>query len=66
MIKGNKAISSVKNSQVTGSVTRLGDLLDFGQLFKLPKNVGVLDKLIVDKNVKIYYFSSDIIFGQLF
>ena len=66
MIKGNKAISSVKNSQVTGSVTRLGDLLDFGQLFKLPKNVGVLDKLIVDKDVKIYYFSSDIIFGQLF
>ena len=66
MIKGNKAISSVKNSQVTGSVTRLGDLLDFGQLFKLPKNVGVLDKLIVDKDVKIYYFSIDIIFGQLF
>ena len=66
MIKGNKAISSVKNSQVTGSVTRLGDLLDFGQLFKLPKNVGDLDKLIVDKDVKIYYFSSDIIFGQLF
>ena len=66
MIKGNKAISSVENSQVTGSVTSLGDLLDFGQLFKLPKNVGVLDKLIVDKDVKIYYFSSDIIFGQLF
>ena len=49
--------------------TRLGDLLDFGQLFKAfsnnyfaqsPTFLGTLCK-----GVKIYHFSSEIIFGQL-
>ena len=51
------------------SVTSLGDLLDFGQLLKplatiiLPKSPTFLG--IFCKGVKIYQFSSEIIFGQL-
>ena len=51
------------------SVTRLGDLLDFGQLFiacgknKFPKSPTFLGNF--RKGVKIYHFSSEIIFGQL-
>ena len=51
------------------NVTRFGDLLDFGQLFKafetinLPKSLTFLDIFCV--GVKIYHFSSEIIFGQL-
>ena len=51
------------------SVTRLGDLLDFGQLFKafgnnlICPNPTFLGNLC--KGVKIFYFSSEIIFGQL-
>ena len=40
------------------SVTRLADLLDFGQLFK-----AFLGNFC--KGVKIYHFSTQIIFGQL-
>ena len=52
------------------SVTRLGDLLNFGQLLKplavinLPKSPKFLGNFC--KGVKIYHFSSEIIFGQLF
>ena len=51
-------------------VTRLGDLLDFGQLFmplaaiNLPKSPKFLGNFC--KGVKIYHFSSEIIFGQLY
>ena len=50
-------------------MTRLGDLLDFGQLFKVlgnnefPKSPTFLG--IYCQGVKIYNFSSEIIFGQL-
>ena len=52
------------------SVTRLGDLLDFGQGFKalakfnLPKSPTFLGNFC--KGVKIYCFSCEIIIGQLF
>ena len=54
-----------KSRWVSDSVTRLGDLLDFGQVFKinLPKSPSFLG--IFCKGVKIYNFSSKIIFGQL-
>ena len=51
------------------SVTRLGELLDFGQLLKplatinLPKSPTFLGNFC--KVVKIYHISSEIIFGQL-
>ena len=51
------------------SVARLGDLLDYGQLFKAfgsyhwPKSSTFLG--IFCKDVKIYHFSNEIIFGQL-
>ena len=51
------------------SVTRLGNLLKFGQLLKplttinLPKSPTFLGNFC--KGVKIYHFSSEIIFGQL-
>ena len=54
---------------VSGSVTRLGDLLDFGQLFNaratisLPKYHTFFGNFC--KGVKNYHFSSEIIFGQL-
>ena len=50
-------------------MTRLGDFFDFGQLFKalvtiiLPKSPTFLDNFC--KGVKIFYVSSEIIFGQL-
>ena len=50
-------------------MTRLGDLLDFGQVLKslvainLPKSTTFLGNF--SKGVKIYHFSSEIIFGQL-
>ena len=43
-----------------GSVTILGDLLDFGPLFKALTFLGNFCE-----GVKIYHFSSEIIFGQL-
>ena len=51
------------------SVTRYGDLLDFGQLLKplaainLPKSPTFLGIFL--EGVKINHFSSEIIFGQL-
>ena len=51
-------------------VTRLGDLLHFGQLFKacgdnyLAQITHILDTFC--KVVEIFHFSSEIIFGQLF
>ena len=51
------------------NVTRLGDLLDFGQFLKplatinLPKSPTFLGNFC--KCVIIYHFSSEIIFGQL-
>ena len=50
------------------SVTRLGDLLNFGQFLKplatlnFPKSPTFLSNFC--KGVKIYHFSSEIIFGQ--
>ena len=50
-------------------VTILGDLLHFGQLFKVRGNnylaqiAHILGKFC--KGVKIFHFSSEIIFGQL-
>ena len=54
---------------VTISVTRLGNILDFGQLFKafgkiyLPQSSPFLVNFC--KGVKIIHFSSETIFGQL-
>ena len=54
---------------MVSSVTRLGNLLDFGQVLKplatinLPKYLTFLG--IFCKCVKIYHFSNVIIFGQL-
>ena len=51
-------------------MTRLGDLLDFGQVFKpfatinLPKSPTFLGNFC--KDVKIYNFSSEIIFGHFY
>ena len=44
-------------------MTRFGDLLDFWQLFNLPKSPTFLGKFC--KVVKIYHFSTEIIFRQL-
>ena len=57
------------SSRLIGSVTRLGDILDFGQLFKafatinLPKSATFLS--IFCKGIKIFNISSEIIFGQI-
>ena len=54
---------------ITISVTRLGDFLHFGQILRplatisLPKSLTFLGNFC--KGVKIYHFSSEIIFGQL-
>ena len=51
---------------IAASVTRLGDLLDFGQHFKafdLPKSLTFLGNFCI--GVKSYHFSSEINFGQL-
>ena len=56
------------NTWVENSVPRLGNLWDFGQLFKalakinLPKSHTFLCNFC--KGVKMYHFSSEIIFGQ--
>ena len=54
-------------SSLISSVARLGDLYDFGQLFKatinLPKSPTYLGNFC--KVVKIYHFSCEIIFRQL-
>ena len=51
------------------SVTRLGDLLHFGQLFKTCGNnyFALITHILGNfcKGVKIFQFSSGIIFGQL-
>ena len=55
--------------KLRSSMTRLGDLLDFGQLFKacgdkfLPKLPTLLCNFC--KGVEIFHFSCEIIFGQL-
>ena len=55
--------------QQAGSVTRLGDLLDFAPLFKAFGNnyLGQISHILRQycKGVKIFHFSSEIIFGQL-
>ena len=54
---------------IVTSVTKFGDLLDFGQLLKplaiinLPKSPTVLGNFCV--GAKIFNFSSEILFGQL-
>ena len=59
----------ISTFEVEASVTRFGDLLNFGQLFKafgnnyLPKSLTFLGNFWV--GVKIYHFSSEIIFGQI-
>ena len=51
-------------------MTRLGDLLDFGPFlkplatFNLPKSPSFLSNFC--KGVKIYHFSSEIIFGNFY
>ena len=58
-----------KNGVFVGSVTRLGDFLHFGNFFKplatinLPKSLTSLDNFCT--GIKMYHFSSNIIFGQL-
>ena len=51
------------------SVTRLGDLLDFGQALKPLATINVSKSPTFlgnfSKGVKIYHFSSEIIIGQL-
>ena len=51
------------------SVTRLGDLLDFGQVLKPLATINLLKSPTFlgnfCKGVNIYNFSSEIIFGQL-
>ena len=57
------------NHSTVDSVTRLGDFLDFGQLFKpfccnyFAQIAHILGNFC--KGVKIHHFSSEIIFGQL-
>ena len=47
-------------------MTRLGDLLDFGQLFKAFATINLPTFLgNFCKGVKLFNFSSEIIFGQL-
>ena len=56
-----------RRGQGTASVTRLGDLLNFGQVFKplttinLPKSPTFLGNFCI--GAKIFHFSSEIIFG---
>ena len=56
-------------NRATASVTRLGDFLDFGQLFKAFGNnkFGQIFHILRHfcKGVKIYHFSSEISLGQL-
>ena len=48
------------------SVTRLGELLDFGQLLKPLAAINLSKSpIFLGKFCKIYHFSSEIIFGQL-
>ena len=63
---------SIRNTHLRvarASVTRWGNLLDFGQILKplatinFPKSPTLLGNFC--KDVKIYHFSSEIIFGQL-
>ena len=54
-------------SLIRSSVTRLGDLLDFGQLFKACGNnyFAQISHILQQIFVKIFYFSSELIFGRL-
>ena len=51
----------------THSVTRLGDLLSLGKLFKATKNLHKSPTFLGNfcRGVKIFNFLSEIIFGQL-
>ena len=63
------SISDVLNIQImlySDSVTRLGDLLKFGQLFKAIGNNYLTFLGNFCKGVKMYHFSSEIIFGRFF
>ena len=64
-IQGSNIINFVNEMSVPINVTRSGDLLDFGQLFKatidLPKSPTFLGKF--RKGVKNLSFSSEFIFG---
>ena len=61
--------STVRELLIDGSVTRFGDFVDFGQLLKplatinWPRSPTFFGKFC--KGVKIFNFSSEIIFGQL-
>ena len=63
-------VSVLSNIRLLVSVTRLGDFLEFGQLFKalatinLPKLPTFLGNFC--KGVKIFNFSSGIIFGNFY
>ena len=66
--QGCKVVGFTKPTKITASVTRLGDLLYFGQLFKACANnyfaqIAFLDNFC--KGVKMFHISSGIIFGQL-
>ena len=62
-------ICDIQPSSPKSSVTRLGNLLDFGQILiplstiNLSKSPTFLGNFC--KGVKIYHFSSEILFGQL-
>ena len=63
-----KCHSCVQMSLVVASVTRLGDLLHFGQIFKTCGNNYFAESAQIFgifKGVKIFHFSSEFIFGQL-
>ena len=68
-MKAFKSVLAAAKLLAVDSVTRLGDLFDFGQVFKalatinFPKSPTFLGNFC--KGVKIYHFSSEIIFGQL-
>ena len=56
------------SGSVSSSETRFGDLLDFGQILKPLAKINLLKSATLLGNfcegVKIYHFSSEIIFGQ--
>ena len=60
----------LKMQLVGCSVTRLGDLLHFGQLFKARGNNNLTQIALIlgnfCKGVEIFNFSCEIIFGQLY
>ena len=67
--EADKEMTQLSAVSMSSSVTRLGDLLDCGQALKplaginLPKSPTFVGNFC--NGVKVYHFSSEIIFGQL-